>query len=235
MPIDTNIQSTFTINEKLDFLTDLAAMVITDVTSSLIVTGPGGNGKTHTVMQTIEDNEVAPNDYVFIKGYSTARGLYNLLYDNNGKLIVFDDCDSVLEDKVAINILKSALDSYDTRTITWSARMNKNDAYPQTFNFTGRVIFISNKSKKSIDQAIRTRSLIVDLGMTPDEKIERMEYILPDILPQYSTEVKQDALDFLSLNKEADNLNMRTLIMLSKIRNTYSTNWQRLATYMLNT
>lgn len=234
MPINTDIPSTFTINEKFDFLTDLAAMVITDITPSLVVVGEGGLGKTHTVMQTILDNEVAPNDFVFIKGYSTARGLYNLLYDNNGKLLVFDDCDSVLEDRVAVNILKSALDSYDTRTLTWSARMNKNDVYPQSFNFTGRIIFISNKAKKTIDQAIRTRSLMVDLGMTADEKIERMEYILPDILPQYSTEVKQDALDFLSLNKEADNLNMRTLIMVSKIRNTYNTNWQRLATYMLN-
>lgn len=225
----------FTINEKFDFLGDLASMVMTNVNPSLIVVGEGGLGKTHTVLQAIEDNEVAPSDYIVIKGYSTARGLYNLLYDNNGKLIIFDDCDSVLEDKTAVNILKSALDSYDVRTITWSARMNKNDKYPQNFNFTGRVIFISNKSKDSIDQAMRTRCLTVDLTMTSDEKIERMKYILEDILPEYSLSVKQDALNFLSMNKYADNLNIRTLIMVSKVRNTYNSNWQKLASYMLNT
>lgn len=226
---------TFTINEKFDFLHDLTCMVVNDITPSILVVGEGGLGKTHAVLKAIEESEVSKNDYVFIKGYSTARGLYNLLYDNNGKLIVFDDCDSVLDDKVAVNILKSALDSYDKRTLNWSAKMNKSDAYPQSFDFTGRVVFISNKPKKSVDQAIRTRSLVVDLGMSSDEKIQRMEYILPDILPQYSNEVKKDALDFLSLNKEIDNLNMRTLIMVSKIRNTYSSNWQRLASYMLNT
>ena len=171
---------------------------------------------------------------MFIKGYSTARGLYNTLYDNNGKLIVFDDCDSVLEDRVALNILKSALDSYEKRTISWSARMNKADVYPQSFDFTGRIIFISNKDKSKIDGAILSRSLTVDLSMTPDEKIERMEYILPNILPDYELVVKKDALKFLSENKESDNLNLRTLIMVSKIRHSYKNTWQDLSNYMIN-
>jgi hypothetical protein len=224
----------FTINEKFEFLSDLTSMVVNNTTPSLIVTGQGGLGKTHSVQKNIEENDVNPNDYVFIKGYSTARGLYNTLYDNNGKLIIFDDCDSVLEDRVAINVLKSALDSYATRTISWNTRMNKNDVYPQSFNFTGRIIFISNKSKSSIDGAILSRSLTVDLSMTPDEKIERMEFILPNILPEYSLAVKQDALNFLSLNKESDGLNIRTLIMISKIRYSYNNTWENLANYMLN-
>ena len=224
----------FTINEKFEFLSDLTSMVVNNTTPSLVVTGQGGLGKTHSVQKNIEENDVNPNDYVFIKGYSTARGLYNTLYDNNGKLIIFDDCDSVLEDRVAINVLKSALDSYAIRTISWNTRMHKNDVYPQSFNFTGRIIFISNKSKSSIDGAILSRSLTVDLSMTPDEKIERMEYILPNILPEYPLEVKQDALNFLSLNKESDGLNIRTLIMISKIRHSYDETWQNLANYMLN-
>jgi hypothetical protein len=209
-------------------------MVVNNTTPSLIVTGEGGLGKTHSVTSTIQDNSLEDKDYLFIKGYSTARGLYNTLYDNNGKLIIFDDCDSVLDDRVAINILKSALDSYETRTITWSARMNKADVYPQSFNFTGRIIFISNKDKAKIDGAILSRSLTVDLSMTPDEKIERMEYILPNILPDYELAVKKDALKFLSENKESDNLNLRTLIMVSKIRHSYKNTWQDLSNYMIN-
>ena len=224
----------FTINQKFDFLSDLTTMVVTNITPSLIVTGEGGLGKTHSVTATIKDNDVDESNFMFIKGYSTARGLYNTLYDNNGKLIVFDDCDSVLEDRVALNILKSALDSYEKRTISWSARMNKADVYPQSFDFTGRIIFISNKDKSKIDGAILSRSLTVDLSMTPDEKIERMEYILPNILPDYELEVKKDALKFLSDNKESDNLNLRTLIMVSKIRSSYEDTWEDLATYMIN-
>ena len=226
--------STFSINERFNFLNDLTRMVIYDVTPSLIVTGEGGLGKTHSVSQSIEFTGLGNNEYVFFKGYSTARGLYNTLYDNNDKLIIFDDCDSVLEDKVAVNILKSALDSYETRTISWMARMNKNDEYPQHFDFTGRIIFISNKSKTSIDGAILSRSLTVDLTMTPDEKIERMTTILPNILPEYSDEVKAEALNFLNENKEGSNINMRTLIMVIKMANSNPDTWKSMASYMLN-
>ena len=226
--------STFSINERFNFLNDLTKMVIYDVTPSLIVTGEGGLGKTHSVSQSIDITGLQDHEFVFFKGYSTARGLYNTLYDNNDKLIIFDDCDSVLEDKVAVNILKSALDSYETRTISWMARMNKNDEYPQHFDFTGRIIFISNKSKTSIDGAILSRSLTVDLTMTPDEKIERMTTILPNILPEYDDEVKAEALNFLNENKEGSNINMRTLIMVIKMANSNPDTWKSMASYMLN-
>jgi len=223
----------FNINQRFNFLQDLTSMVVRGTTPSLIVTGEGGLGKTHTVNKTIKDNLLDENDFVTFKGYSTARGLYNTLYDHNGKLIVFDDCDSVLEDKVALNILKSALDSYETRQITWMAKMNKSDEYPNQFNFTGRVIFISNKDKSKIDSAILSRSLTVDLTMTPSEKIERMRFILSGILPDYSLEAKDDAINFLDEMKDSANLNLRTLIMVSKIRAGFPDTWKNLATYMI--
>ena len=208
-------------------------MVIDGVTPSLIVTGEGGLGKTHSITQSINSSDLISDDYVFFKGYSTARGLYNALYDNNSRLIIFDDCDSVLEDKVALNILKSALDSYERRTITWMAKMNKNDEYPQQFDFTGRIIFISNKSKESMNDAILSRSLTVDLTMTPNDKIERMSAILSSILPEYTLEAKKEALDFLKTVKDEVSLNMRMLIMVVKMRSTYPDNWRDMAKYMV--
>ena len=208
-------------------------MVISGSTPSLLVLGEGGLGKTHTVTETIKELNLEDNDWVTFKGYSTARGLYNTLFDHNGKLIVFDDCDSVLEDKVALNILKSALDSYETRQITWMAKMTKSDEYPNQFNFTGRVIFISNKDRSKIDGAILSRSLTVDLSMSPQEKIERMSFILPRILPTVPLDVKVDALNFLDQNKDSAQLNLRTLIMVSKIRRQFPDSWQDLATYMI--
>lgn len=225
--------STFTINQRFEFLNNLTSMVIDGVTPSLIVTGEGGLGKTHSVTQAIKNTDMTDSDYVFFKGYSTARGLYNTLFDNNGKLIIFDDCDSVLEDKVALNILKSALDSYETRTISWMAKMNKNDVYPQQFNFTGRIIFISNKSKEDMNEAILSRSLTVDLTMTPNDKIERMGSILGSILPEYTLEAKTEALDFLKTVKDEVSLNMRMLIMVTKMRSAYPSNWRDMAKYMV--
>jgi len=223
----------FDINQRFGFLNDLTTMVVSGITPSLLVCGQGGLGKTHSVSKTIEANDLYDSEYVFFKGYSTARGLYNTLYDNNGKLIVFDDCDSVLDDKVAVNILKSALDSYEKRTISWVSKMNKSDEYPQHFDFTGRIIFISNKSKEKIDEAILTRSLTVDLTMTPDDKVARMESILGNILPEYDMDVKQDALDFLKSVKDEVSLNMRMLIMVAKMRLMYPDTWRSLASYMV--
>lgn len=226
--------SKFPINQRFELLSNLTTMVVDDITPSLIVTGEGGLGKTHSVHQTIRDRGLESDNYVFFKGYSTARGLYNTLFDNNGKLIIFDDCDSVLEDKVAINILKSALDSYEKRTITWMSKMHKSDPYPPQFDFTGRIIFISNKSKSAIDGAILSRSLTVDLSMTLDEKIERMETILENILPQYDIDVKREALAFISNNCGTSSINLRTLIMISKMRYSNPDNWVDMAEYMIN-
>jgi hypothetical protein len=224
----------FSINEKFVFLNDLTTMVVKDVTASAVITGEGGLGKTHSVLDCIKSNDLqVDKDYVIFKGYSTARALYNTLYDNNSKLIIFDDCDSVLEDKIAINILKSALDSYDKRTISWMAKMTKADVYPSQFDFTGRIIFISNKSKDKIDGAIKTRSLIVDLTMTPADKIERMKHIVGNILPEYELEIKEKALDFLDSVKEDVSINLRTLIMVSKMIKSFPDTWQDLATYMV--
>jgi hypothetical protein len=223
----------FGINQRFEFLKNLTNMVICEISPSLIITGEGGLGKTYSVLETIGESFLEKSGWVQFKGFSTARGLYNTLFDNNGKLIVFDDCDSILEDKVALNILKSALDSYDTRTISWMSKMNKSDEYPNQFNFTGRIIFISNKAKSSIDQAILSRSLTVDLSMTKEEKIERMSHILENILPSYPVNVKKDALDFLTSEK-SDNLTIRSLIAVSKIRMTFQEGWRDMASYMVN-
>ena len=225
--------SEFNINQRFEFLKNLTNMVICDISPSLIVTGEGGIGKTYSITSTIGESFLENSQWVQFKGFSTARGLYNTLFDNNGKLIVFDDCDSVLEDKVAINILKSALDSYDTRTISWMSKMNKSDEYPNQFNFTGRIIFISNKSKESIDQAILSRSLTVDLSMTFSEKIERMSHILENILPEMPMVIKREALEFLGELKDNKNLTIRSLITVCKIRNTFSDTWKDMAKYMI--
>jgi hypothetical protein len=222
------------INKRFDILQDLTTLVTRRVMPSLVVTGGPGNGKSHTIIKTVQENGLIESDhYVVFKGYSTARGLYNTLYDHNGKLIIFDDCDSVLEDKTSLNILKSALDSYDKRTISWMAKLGKSDEYPNQFDFTGRIIFISNKDKEDMDDAVQSRSLCVDLSMTGDEKIQRMSHVLRDILPDLDMKYKQDALDFLKEKKDLDSVNLRSLIMVSKIRKEFPRKWRGISEYMM--
>ncbi len=240
----------FGINQRFGFVEKLVAMVADGVQPSAIITGEGGLGKTYTVTKTLEtkgykdisdlaDFQVGSlintrKCFTFVKGYSTPKGLYRTLFENNKSIIVFDDCDSVLKDPVALNILKSALDSYGKRIISWNADM-RDDDLPRSFNFEGRVIFISNMDEGRIDQAIRSRSMMIDLSMTTDQKIERMETIAsaPEFLPEYDAAVKSDALALIrEIKEEVKEISLRTLISVAKIRAS-NKDWKELATYML--
>lgn len=249
-PMTAQTESKFSINARFGFVEKLVKMVASGVQPSAVITGQGGLGKTHTVTKTLmEEGYTDASDmmnfqlgtvvkrskmFVTVKGYSTAKGLYRTLYENNNAVIVFDDCDSVLKDPVALNLLKGALDSYGKRTISWNADF-KDDDLPRSFNFEGKVVFISNLAQDKIDQAIRSRSMMIDLSMTTDQKIERMEYIAKDksFLPEYSAEVKLDAINLIKEFKDqAKEISFRTLISVSKIRAS-NKDWKELAEYML--
>ena len=136
----------FDISERFQFLADYVDMVAKRDMKSAIVVGQGGLGKSYTVFRQLqrngltecvvtskdedEDSEIdnlmtqligdnSVNEYVIVKGYSTPKGLFRTLYENRNRLIVFDDCDSILGNENSSNILKAALDSYDRRIVTW--------------------------------------------------------------------------------------------------------------------
>lgn len=248
--VATEKQNRFDINTRFGFVEKLVNMVATGVQPSAVITGEGGLGKTFTVTKTLEQNgykdisDLADFQvgsiintrkcFTTVKGFSTAKGLYRTLFENNKSIIVFDDCDAVLKDPVALNLLKGALDSYGKRIISWNADMRDEDL-PRSFEFTGRVIFISNMDQDKIDQAIRSRSMMIDLSMSLDQKIERMEYIAKseEFLPEYDAKVKKDALDLIrEIKADCKEISLRTLIAVCKVRAS-NKDYRDLATYML--
>jgi len=241
----------FNINQRFGFIEKLVNMVVSRKSCSAVITGSGGLGKSHTVMAAMENSGLTnvsdlssveegtrilkSKSYVVVKGYSTAKGLYRTLYENNGMVLVFDDCDKVLQNDVAQNLLKGALDSYDKRYISWNADM-KDDDLPRSFEFTGAIIFISNMEMDKIDQAIRSRSLCVDVSMTDDEKISRMKVIIsqPDYMPEVPMEYKVEALDLInSILPSISNLSLRSLVSTIRIRSQNDADWKDLASYIL--
>lgn len=249
-PADSKPKVEFDINTRFDFVTKLVKMVASGIQASAVITGEGGLGKTYTVTKTLDDagytdiSDLSALEegaiirkskcYTMVKGYSTAKGLYRTLFENNNSIIVFDDCDSVLKDPVALNLLKSALDSYGKRIISWNADFRDEDL-PRSFNFTGRVIFISNLDQSQIDQALRSRSMMIDLAMTSEQKIQRMEYIViqNDFMPEFEMDEKLDAIRLIrELKDTAREISLRTLISVTKIRSA-NTDWEDLARYVL--
>jgi len=218
-------------------MTNLAKMVAAGVSPSLLVTGMPGLGKTYTITNTLRSMGMEEGqEFIHVKGRSTAAGLFITLFENSDKLIIFDDCDSVFKDADAINLLKGALDSYDKRIISWMAAKPLKDSdgepLPRSFEFRGRIIFISNLPIAKVDSAIRSRAFAQDITLTADQLIRRMT----DLLPQVEQQVKDMSIKVDALNalKEAHSkyagveLNFRSLIKAIRIRQMGFDNWKEM-------
>lgn len=251
-PVTVEPANKFHINKRFEFLNKAVRMVANGVQSSVVISGSGGLGKSHSVKSALmqsglrdlssviassEEGAVVNRNrgFVFVKGFSTAKNLYRQLFENNDSIIVFDDCDSILKDPVAQNVLKAALDSYDTRIISWGAESRGDDDLPRSFIFTGRVIFITNMTMDRVDQAIRSRSITIDVSMTTQEMVDRMRVIAEseDFLPNIDSSYKMEALNFIDRNKDKmKEISLRTLITVSKIVATNPEGYEEFAEYL---
>ena len=203
----------------------LTKMVGKGIQPSLVITGSAGTGKTHLVKQTLTDMGFEEaKDFVHFKGRATAAGLFVTLYENEDKIIVLDDCDSVFKDDDAVNILKGALDSYDARKISYISTKTLKDTYgcevPRHFEFTGKIIFISNISQAKLDAAIRSRSFVADVELTTEQMFARMEQLMSKMESRIPSAAKEQALKYMKeLAEEFDGVevNLRSFIKAARI------------------
>jgi hypothetical protein len=203
----------------------LTKMVGRGIQPSLVITGGAGTGKTHLVKSTLESLGLKEStDFVHFKGRATAAGLFITLYENSDKVIVLDDCDSVFKDDDAVNILKAALDSYDTRKISYISTKTLKDEFgsevPRHFEFTGRIIFISNIDQSKLDEAIRSRSFVSDVALTTDQMFTRMSQLMITMERRIPMPAKEQALALMKeLDQEFDGveINLRSFIKAARI------------------
>jgi hypothetical protein len=211
--------------EMFGNLERLTKMVGRGIQPSLVITGMAGVGKTHLVKTTLADMGLREsNEFVHFKGRATAAGLFITLYQNSDKVVILDDCDSVFKDDDAVNILKAALDSYDTRKISYISSKQLKDEFgepiPAHFEFTGRIIFISNINQSKLDEAIRSRSFVSDISMNTTQMFQRMEQLMPTMETKIPLAAKQQALEIMkALDKKyaGIDINLRSFIKAARI------------------
>jgi hypothetical protein len=203
----------------------LTKMVGRGIQPSLVITGGAGLGKTYLVKKTLTDMGLEEaKQFVHFKGRATAAGLFVTIYENSDKIIVLDDCDSVFKDVDAVNLLKAALDSYDTRKLSYISTKPLKDTYgdpvPRHFEFTGKIIFISNISQSKLDDAIKSRSFVSDISMNTKQMFQRIDDLKDQIETKIPNEVKDKALEIMkSLEKKYDGveINLRSFIKACRI------------------
>ena len=179
------------LGERFEILEDMTRAVKKGDVRAMIVTGPPGVGKSFGVEKVLSKHDVFANvaddkklkKYEVVKGAMSALGLYSKLYEYSDKksILVFDDCDSVLLDDLSLNILKAALDSGKKRMIHWNtdSRLLKDQGVPNSFEFKGGAIFITNikfdhvKSKKLKDhlEALESRCHYLDLTIDTEREL----------------------------------------------------------------
>ena len=214
------------LRERFDILDDMTRAVKKGAVRAMIVSGAPGVGKSFGVEKVLGKHDMMANiagdeklkKYEIVKGAMSAIGLYSKLYEFSAEknILVFDDCDSVLLDDLSLNILKAALDTSKKRTIHWNtdSRLLRSEGVPNSFEFKGGAIFITNinfaniKSKKLQDHlmALESRCHYIDLTIhTEREKMLRIRQIVADgMLAEYEFTAEQEAelIAFVDENKK---------------------------------
>jgi hypothetical protein len=237
---------------RFEILDDMTKAVKAGKVRSMIVTGPPGVGKSFGVEKVLSKHDLLANvaqdeklkKYEVVKGAMSALGLYAKLfaYKDAKSILVFDDCDSVLLDDLSLNILKAALDSGSKRMIHWNtdSRLLSNEGIPNSFEFKGGAIFITNikfenvRSKKLRDhlEALESRCHYLDLTIdTEREKLLRIKQVVrdADMLSKYDLDdaAKAEVVEFIMLNaKKMRELSLRMVLKVADIRVSMPSKWK---------
>lgn len=253
--VETDDEAMNRIATRFGVLDEMAAACIRGDIRAMIVSGPPGVGKSFGVERQLKKANVfntikqaAPN-FQIVKGAMTALGLYIQLfhYSDKGNILVFDDCDSVFADELALNILKAALDTGKTRRICWNSdsRLLRDEGIPNSFNFKGSVIFITNlkfenvRSKKLQDhlEALESRCHFIDLTIdTERDKLLRIKQVHRDapggVFAEYNFSAEQgdEILEFMEENiTKLRELSIRMALKIADLVKVSKTSWKTLA------
>lgn len=242
------------IAERFEILEDMTEAAIEGTVRAMIVTGPPGVGKSFGIERTLEKAamfdkiaNMAPR-FEVVKGAMSPIGLYCKLhqFSDAGNVLVFDDCDSVLMDDLALNILKAALDSSKKRIICWNtdSAMLRREGVPDRFEFKGSVIFVTNikfdnvRSAKLKDHlsALESRCHYLDLTLdSAYDKMLRIKQIMRDgMLKSYnfSDAEHKTIYDYIETNQDRlRELSLRTVIKVADLCKMTGIDgkWKRLA------
>ena len=238
------------LRDRFNMLSDMTKAVKKGDVRAMIVSGPPGVGKSHGVEQVLDRYAMmeelgARKTHEVIKGAMSPIGLYCKLYKNadEGNVIVFDDCDSIFNDELSLNILKAALDSKKNRKIHWNTDSFKlrNEGVPDCFTFKASAIFITNLKFDKVKgklrehlEALESRCHYMDLTIDSDrDKMLRIRQVTQDgMLDAYrfTEEQIEDILEFVDINKNRlRELSLRSVLKIADLVKAFPTRWEAYA------
>jgi len=179
---ETDSERVARISARFDAMFQLAKGSLSGAIRSLIVSGAPGTGKSSTIEGLLSSAILHdPNmKYEVVRGTLTPINLFKLLYRNRNpnNIILLDDADGVFDDEDSLQLMKVALDTTSVRQPSWLSETSvlKNEDIPNTFEYNGVMIFITNKDFQYIVDhgkgkyvphfaALMSRSIYLDLKL----------------------------------------------------------------------
>ncbi|AFL47449.1 hypothetical protein ZZ1p0131 [Acinetobacter phage ZZ1] len=248
-PSETAEEMRARINKRFSVMDMMTKGIINKSIRSLIISGAPGIGKTFTLNRDLQAADDAGEiEYTILNGKMSPIGLYCKLFEcaSSNSVLVLDDVD-VFSSEDALNLLKAALDTSETRKVCWSTASSylKDEGIPLEFEFEGTIVFISNvdfdrelsrgsKLAPHLD-ALISRSVYLDLGVHTNEEIMvRVEDVILNTDMMFKAGLlESETLEILEWMKSnisrLRNVSLRTALYLASFVKTDEHNWKEIA------
>lgn len=200
----------------LKFIRDYVDVLLNSDVHLFILVGPPGIGKSSEVLKHIQEMGLVENvHFAYETGYLTPlavfRSLARIRMLEGPKLIIYDDVDSILKNKVSVGILKGALaDVRGVRTVSYQSTTSKEK--DQSFIFDGKCILILNDiAKNDAIKPFLDRGIFYNVELKKGELEEYIEHHLPIMYPNLNNEDRLDVWNKIKVFIELENFSFRTV------------------------
>lgn len=205
---------------QLDVVRDRVRQVAAGHATGFILSGPGGLGKSYTVLKTLQEVDA---DCLVLNSHMTPKGLFQVLADNSHRIIVMEDMEHLFNNKQAAGVLRGALwsqagrtaEGYQPRRLTWTNRHGTEEVV-----FTGGLIILMNGVLPDTPemQAAKTRVPCLDMVVTDEMVADKMREIastgFDDGCIRLSAEICREVCEFV-IEEAAEQGKQPNLRMLS--------------------
>lgn len=170
----------------------------------------GGEGKTFQVKAFLTELGIP---FSYNCGHCTPYQLFRILHEDYDKVVVFDDCNPILENSSSVALLLQACDTRDVRVVMWNT--SKKTDIAKRFEFRGKVVIITNKPLGDLYEPLLTRALKCEVNFDNVTMLKVVAELAK------SKPYGQEIIDLLKAHIGDMRINLRLFKMLCATRDVY--------------